>query len=122
MPDLLALTLTLQPLPGAADAPAPRWWGRAVHALWLDVVAQMDPALARAIHDGSGLRPYTLSTLMGRFSQRPHRRGRNLSAAHPPLLEAHVRLVEGGGCARAQSEQHLHVNNQIASKGAFSGV
>jgi CRISPR-associated endoribonuclease Cas6 len=67
MPDLLALTLTLKPLPAAAGAPAPRWWGRAVHALWLDVVAQIDPALAQSIHDGSDLRPYTLSTLMGRF-------------------------------------------------------
>ncbi len=67
MPDLLALTLTLQPLPDVADAPAPRWWGRAAHAMWLDVVAQADPALAQSIHDGSGLRPYTLSNLMGRF-------------------------------------------------------
>ncbi len=67
MPDLLALTLTLKPLPGAAGTPAPRWWGRAIHALWLDVIAQMEPALAQAIHDGSELRPYTLSSLMGRF-------------------------------------------------------
>jgi CRISPR-associated endoribonuclease Cas6 len=71
MPDLLALTFTLQPTPAAADSPAPRWWGRAAHALWLDVVAQLDPALAQILHDGSDLRPYTLSTLMGRF---PHGR------------------------------------------------
>ena len=67
MPDLLAITLTLEPTPGAADNPAPGWWGRAAHALWLDVIAQTDPALAQTLHDGSDLRPYTLSSLMGRF-------------------------------------------------------
>lgn len=69
MPDLKAVTLTLRALPGAADTPAPPWWGRAVHAMWLDVIAQTDPVLARALHDGSELRPYTLSSLMGRFPQ-----------------------------------------------------
>jgi CRISPR-associated endoribonuclease Cas6 len=69
MPDLLALTLTLEPLPAAINSPAPRWWGRAAHALWLDVVNQIDPVLAQNIHDGSQLRPYTLSTLMGRFAR-----------------------------------------------------
>lgn len=69
MPDLLALTLILEPTPAAAGSPAPAWWGRAAHALWLDVIAQADPALAQALHDGSDLRPYTLSNLMGRFPQ-----------------------------------------------------
>jgi len=69
MPDLLALTLTLKPLPAAVGAPAPHWWGRAAHALWLDIIHQQNPALALAIHDGSDLRPYTLSNLMGRFSK-----------------------------------------------------
>ena len=70
MPDLLALTLTLQPLPAASAQPAPAWWGRAIHSLWLDAVAQLDPTQAQILHDASGPRPYTLSNLLGRF---PHR-------------------------------------------------
>ena len=69
MPDLLALTLHLIPTPAATGSPAPAWWGRAAHALWLDVIAQTDPGLAQALHDGSDLRPYTLSNLLGRFPQ-----------------------------------------------------
>ena len=69
MPDLIALTLTLEPLPAAVGAPAPRWWGRAVHAMWLDVVHQLDAPLAQMLHDGSMLRPYTLSSLLGRFGE-----------------------------------------------------
>ena len=69
MPDLKAVTITLRALPGAAETPAPPWWGRAVHALWLNVIEQTDAELAQRIHDGSDLRPYTLSSLMGRFPQ-----------------------------------------------------
>ncbi len=69
MPDLLALTLTLHPMPETADADAPRWWGRSAQALWLDVVRQLNPTIAHMLHTGDGPRSYALSTLMGRFPQ-----------------------------------------------------
>ena len=66
--DLLSLVLYLQPLKQTApETPAPPWWGRAVHALLLDVVRQAAPALAEKLHDESTLRPFTASTLIGRF-------------------------------------------------------
>lgn len=68
--DLISLLLTLRPLD--ADRPAgslPTWWGRASQALVLQVIHQLDPALAASLHEGSSLRPFTASTLMGRMAQ-----------------------------------------------------
>ena len=64
-PDLLSLVMALRPsAPG--DRPT-AWWGRAAHALLLDTVEQTDAALARSLHEGSGPRPFTASSLLGRF-------------------------------------------------------
>ena len=71
--ELLSLVLTLKPLKLPADPAAlPRWWGRAAHALLLKLVAEKEQRLAVELHDGSGpsgspLRPFTVSSLMGRF-------------------------------------------------------
>jgi CRISPR-associated endoribonuclease Cas6 len=65
--DLLSLVLTLTPLEFETGKPLPRWWGRAAHSLLLRLVAQSDPALANDLHEEQGLRPFTASTLMGRF-------------------------------------------------------
>ncbi len=83
-PDLLSLVITLRPLP--LEDPAallPAWWGRAAHALLLNVVRRYAPALAEEFHDTAGepqsaagdqpgrsqnmIRPFTASTLTGRF-------------------------------------------------------
>ena len=83
MNDLLSLVLTLQPLEvPAARQEVPRWWGRAAQALLLDIVQERDAALAAQLHadpqaanknhpaeNVSALRPYTVSTLMGRFKK-----------------------------------------------------
>jgi CRISPR-associated endoribonuclease Cas6 len=68
MPDLLSLVLTLRPLelPPSREE-FPHWWGRASQAALLEVVNVRDAALATRLHDESTLRPYTASTLMGRF-------------------------------------------------------
>ncbi|HXF85118.1 MAG TPA: CRISPR system precrRNA processing endoribonuclease RAMP protein Cas6 [Anaerolineales bacterium] len=78
---LLSLVLTLQPLevPSAREE-FPRWWGRASQAALLEVVRQANPALAEWLHASSpaseaqsqianSLRPYTASTLMGKFNR-----------------------------------------------------
>jgi CRISPR-associated endoribonuclease Cas6 len=84
--DLLSLVLTLHPLKRPdAQTTLPLWWGRAAHALLLHVIAQYNPPLSTALHgdtpaDGlqasapfsdpqSSLRPFTVSTLIGRFPQ-----------------------------------------------------
>lgn len=81
--DLLSLVLTLTPLEVPAQrTDFPRWWGRASQAALLDVVRQADSALAERLHPSpqsaisnqqsaisTSLRPYTVSTLMGRFDR-----------------------------------------------------
>jgi CRISPR-associated endoribonuclease Cas6 len=66
--DLFSLILTLRPLkPAAPEQPLPRWWGTAAHHLCLQAIQQSDENLSAALHEGSELRPFTTSTLMGRF-------------------------------------------------------
>lgn len=85
--DLLSLIVTLQPLSLSNRPDPPRWWGRAVHALLLQVINTYDPNLSIALHAsqpavdeddpfprsgvnaGSPVRPFSVSTLMGRFTQ-----------------------------------------------------
>ncbi len=72
--DLLSLTLSLRPLPSDSAA-APRWWGRAAHALLLQTAAHYNPTLAEALHESpsgqapQAARPFTASTLYGRFNK-----------------------------------------------------
>jgi CRISPR-associated endoribonuclease Cas6 len=68
-PDLLSFVLALRPLPAADAAAPPAWWGRAAHALLLKTVHQVDEALAEALHEESGTRPFTVSNLLGRLNQ-----------------------------------------------------
>lgn len=65
-PDLLSLVLLLKP--GKIDnLDAPAWWGRESQAFLLRSIAKVDPDLAARLHEGSSLRPYSASTLMGHF-------------------------------------------------------
>lgn len=69
-PDLLSLVLTLRPLEvPALRAEFPRWWGRASQTALLEVVRRANSTLAESLHDESRLRPYTVSTLMGKFDR-----------------------------------------------------
>lgn len=62
MTDLLAAVITLDPLqPGELDP----FQGRAMHALFLDLVSRADPAAAATLHDADGLKPFTSSNLIG---------------------------------------------------------
>lgn len=65
-PELLSLVLTLRPLELDPARPLPPWWGPAAHAALLRVVQQIDPSLSARLHDESKLKPFTVSSLMGR--------------------------------------------------------
>ncbi|MBE2196842.1 MAG: CRISPR system precrRNA processing endoribonuclease RAMP protein Cas6 [Anaerolinea sp.] len=62
MPDMLSLVLRVQP---THDDEIPGWTGRAAQAWFLDALRQLDPALSQTVHDESGLKPFTVSSLMG---------------------------------------------------------
>lgn len=69
--ELLSLVLTIRPTSQPdPERPLPRWWGRAAHALLLRVLSDQDPGLTERIHSADGLRPFTVSNLMGRFPDR----------------------------------------------------
>jgi len=67
VPELLSVVFTLR-YKGEEDPdrPLPHWWGKAVHALVLDIINQASPEKAEEIHDApSGPPPFTASTLIG---------------------------------------------------------
>ena len=55
-------------------APIGRNTGRSLHALLLNMIRQVDPALAEALHAEARVKPFTVSMLQGRFSERGRRR------------------------------------------------
>lgn len=67
MNELLSLVLFLTPLDTAPqEQPLPLWLGRAVHALFLQVIRAADENLAASLHDEQSAKPYTVSNLMGK--------------------------------------------------------
>ncbi len=60
MSELASITLHLRP---THIASLPAWLGRSAQAWYLSQLQGIDPALSQAVHDGSRLRPFTLSTL-----------------------------------------------------------
>ncbi len=61
--ELLSILLILKGQPEPSSS-APAWWGRAAHALVLDLIRQTDTDLAARIHDSDGLKPFTVSSLL----------------------------------------------------------
>lgn len=112
-PDLVSLVLRLRPL---RPAPAPASLGRAAHALLLAALADQDPALSEAAHQGDGPRPLTASSLLG-----PRREG--LSPEHdyalrftvlqPALARALLEAAETGRLAPGRRVQLAEVTLQV---------
>lgn len=63
MTHIISLVLTLKPREAAA---IPAHLGRAAHAALLRAVDAADPALAAQLHDETGPKPFTCSSLMGK--------------------------------------------------------
>ncbi len=62
MTDLLAAVITFE---AQAAGELDPFQGRAMHALFLDLVQRADPTVASALHDDEGLKPFTSSNLIG---------------------------------------------------------
>lgn len=66
--ELLSIALPLRYCGTAeelAERPLPRWWGRAVQAVFLSRIRAADPDLSAALHEPDRARPYTVSSLIG---------------------------------------------------------
>lgn len=69
--ELISVVLTVRPLqPKVERQSMPQWWGRAAQMAFLKAIAELDAPLAAKLHEDSGLRPYTVSSLMGRFPRK----------------------------------------------------
>jgi CRISPR-associated endoribonuclease Cas6 len=87
---LLSLVLTAQPL--TRDY-RPRPLGRALHAILLRTLQQQDAALAQAIHDSSGPKPFTVSDLFEHEGQLTLR----FTALTPSVARALAQAAATGG-------------------------
>lgn len=68
--ELLSIVISLKPVePLAEHGEARHWWGRAVHAFFLKLVAGQNPELAQELHDDTAPRPFSTSSLIGRFDR-----------------------------------------------------
>ncbi len=66
--DLFSSVFTVKPLQQASpERSLPRWWGSATHNLALQVLKLDNNELSASAHEGSKLRPFTVSTLHGSF-------------------------------------------------------
>jgi len=110
--DLLSLVLTLRPIRSSGEGTVlPLWWGRAAHALLLNVVRQYDLPLAARLHEAQETRPFTVSTLLGRFPQgqldRQQPYALRLTALQPDLAAILWSACQAGGPLSASSTLEL---------------
>lgn len=85
----------------AAERALPRWWGRAIQALFLRLVRDLDAGLAAELHEPGQARPYTVSGLIGYRGAESLRDGSALSfrvtALREDIRAVLIRLSEAGG-------------------------
>ncbi|MEL6524881.1 MAG: hypothetical protein AAFQ07_04135, partial [Chloroflexota bacterium] len=62
MAEMSSATLLLRP---ETKGKAPAWLGRAAQASFLERLQKIHPELSATIHDASGAKPFTSSTLIG---------------------------------------------------------
>ncbi len=71
MSELVSIVLELRALPQPEPGgEVPLWWGRAAQQMLLSAVNTLDPSLAAEMHAEDLPRAYTVSSLLGRFSQK----------------------------------------------------
>ena len=56
------------------EAPIGKTIGRSLHALLLNMIAEVSPEMAQTLHDDARVKPFTASMLQGRFIERGYRR------------------------------------------------
>ncbi len=127
--DLISVVLHLRWLATATPATRPLWWGRAAHALLLRAMADEDASMATTLHEGDGPRPFTASTLMGRFRDRLPDREEvytlRLTGLQADVAAALARAATGGSLAAgAEVELDGHrfaVSAATAEEDVWSG-
>jgi len=89
---MISLVLTLKPRQAAS---APPHLGRAAHAALLRAIDAADPALAAQLHDETGSKPFTCSTLMGKRNQGALDPAAEYMLRYTALTDAVARVLDG---------------------------
>jgi CRISPR-associated endoribonuclease Cas6 len=103
-PDLYAFVVQLRPVGG----PAPRPQGHGAQALFLDLLGQVAPAVAEALHADAQSKPYTVGVLPGRQRDLIELRVSLLhSGLFQPFVHAMLRQMPGGELRLGQARLAL---------------
>jgi CRISPR-associated endoribonuclease Cas6 len=104
-PDLYAFVVELRPLGGGLP---PRPQGHGAQALFLDLLGQVAPAVAEALHADAQSKPYTVGVLPGRWRDRIELRVSLLqSELFQPFVQAMLRQMPGGELRLGQARLAL---------------
>jgi CRISPR-associated endoribonuclease Cas6 len=103
-PDLYAFVVQLRPVGG----PAPRPQGHGAQALFLDLLGQVAPEVAEALHADAQSKPYTVGVLPGRQRDLIELRVSLLhSGLFQPFVHAMLRQMPGGELRLGQARLAL---------------
>jgi CRISPR-associated endoribonuclease Cas6 len=100
---LYSITLELSP---TANATLPSTTGHQAHALFLDLINQIDPALASRLHDELDYRPFTVSPLKG-----AREREKSLLLEAGRIYHLRITLLDGGSLWQCLSQRFLESPN-----------
>src|SRR5215472_19198683 len=87
-------------------ATLPSTTGHQAHALFLNLVNQIDPALATRLHDEPNYRPFTVSPLKG-----AKERDRYLQLEAGKVYRLRITLLDGGSLWHCLSQRFLEAPN-----------
>jgi CRISPR-associated endoribonuclease Cas6 len=119
-PDLVSVVLRLRanqiiPLPAVEPGthPVPQAaYGRAAQALFFEALGRADPNLVNEIHNSSGLKPFTVSDLLGHSPSQGVQPelvyGVRYTALTRPVAEILLKAIEPGGRLGVGTSVRLH--------------
>jgi CRISPR-associated endoribonuclease Cas6 len=96
---LYSIILELSPI---ANATLPATMGHQAHALFLDLINQVDPVLAARLHDESTYRPFTISPIQGAKQQ-----DKQLRLEAGKVYRWRITLLDGGSLWQCLSQRFL---------------
>jgi len=106
MAELLSVIVNLS-LAGAPEGfVCPRWWGGFAHGLLMQVISDHEPQLAEDYHHQPGLKPYTVSDLIGATPRQTLNQetvySLRFTSCEGQLTQSILQSLENGGLAVGQ--------------------
>ena len=103
---------TILELSPTANATLPSTTGHQGHALFLDLISQIDPVLATRLHDEPDYRPFTISSIKG-----AKERDNYLLLEAGKVYYLRITLLDGGSLWHCLSQRFLEAPNILLQLG-----